>query len=254
MTPATPIRSSPVLGRAPAGEGGRILYVGSSNGSLYALDARTGAAPLVVRHHARGSARCATATTSTAHRRWARAASTSAGSTAGWSTSPTTIACAAPATLAATRAPARRSASGLTRRPPVTPGGNTVARLRGALPAATMLTGRLVVRRRRGDRRRIDDGRRLGVEAGQDQPALRLHRAALWRRALPADRPEGLPAAGHRLSGARLRRLCGGGNAGGQHDRRRAQGGALRQHASASVRRARAARWRSRRGARGSAR
>ena len=35
------MRSSPVLGRAPRG-GGRILYVGSSNGSLYALDAETG--------------------------------------------------------------------------------------------------------------------------------------------------------------------------------------------------------------------
>jgi hypothetical protein len=35
------VRSSPVLGRAPRG-GGRILYVGSANGALYALDARTG--------------------------------------------------------------------------------------------------------------------------------------------------------------------------------------------------------------------
>jgi outer membrane protein assembly factor BamB len=35
------IRSSPVLGRAPSGNG-RILYVGSANGELYALDARTG--------------------------------------------------------------------------------------------------------------------------------------------------------------------------------------------------------------------
>ena len=35
------IRSSPVLGRAPRGDG-RILYVGSANGELYALDARTG--------------------------------------------------------------------------------------------------------------------------------------------------------------------------------------------------------------------
>ena len=35
------IRSSPVLGRAPHGSG-RILYVGSAAGSLYALDARTG--------------------------------------------------------------------------------------------------------------------------------------------------------------------------------------------------------------------
>jgi len=40
-----PIRSSPVLGRAPKGEGdedGRILYVGSSNGSLYAIDTDDG--------------------------------------------------------------------------------------------------------------------------------------------------------------------------------------------------------------------
>ena len=36
-----PIRSSPVLGRAPSGRG-RILYVGSANGSLYAIDAGTG--------------------------------------------------------------------------------------------------------------------------------------------------------------------------------------------------------------------
>jgi outer membrane protein assembly factor BamB len=36
-----PIRSSPVLGRAPRGPG-RIVYVGSSNGKLYALDAETG--------------------------------------------------------------------------------------------------------------------------------------------------------------------------------------------------------------------
>ena len=37
-----PIRSSPVLGPAPAGTHGEILYVGSSNGRLYALDAATG--------------------------------------------------------------------------------------------------------------------------------------------------------------------------------------------------------------------
>jgi outer membrane protein assembly factor BamB len=36
-----PVRSSPVLGRAPKGNG-RILYVGSSNGVLYAIDADTG--------------------------------------------------------------------------------------------------------------------------------------------------------------------------------------------------------------------
>jgi outer membrane protein assembly factor BamB len=35
------IRSSPVLGKAPTGNG-RILYVGSANGKLYALDSRTG--------------------------------------------------------------------------------------------------------------------------------------------------------------------------------------------------------------------
>jgi outer membrane protein assembly factor BamB len=35
------IRSSPVLGKAPRGNG-RILYVGSANGKLYALDAATG--------------------------------------------------------------------------------------------------------------------------------------------------------------------------------------------------------------------
>jgi len=35
------VRSSPVLGRAPRGDG-RILYVGSANGILYALDAKTG--------------------------------------------------------------------------------------------------------------------------------------------------------------------------------------------------------------------
>ena len=48
-----PVRSSPVLGRAPVGDG-HILYVGSANGRLYALDAERAAA-LVVRHHA---ARC----------------------------------------------------------------------------------------------------------------------------------------------------------------------------------------------------
>jgi len=37
-----PIRSSPVLGMPPRGEGGRILYVGSSDGRLYAIDTRTG--------------------------------------------------------------------------------------------------------------------------------------------------------------------------------------------------------------------
>ncbi len=37
-----PIRSSPVLGAAPAGEHRQILYVGSSNGKLYALNADTG--------------------------------------------------------------------------------------------------------------------------------------------------------------------------------------------------------------------
>ena len=38
-----PIRSSPVLGEAPGPGHGEILYVGSSNGELYALDAATGA-------------------------------------------------------------------------------------------------------------------------------------------------------------------------------------------------------------------
>jgi len=37
-----PIRSSPVLGPAAPGQSGDILYVGSSDGTLYALDARTG--------------------------------------------------------------------------------------------------------------------------------------------------------------------------------------------------------------------
>lgn len=37
-----PIRSSPALGAAPPGERGKILYVGSSNGKLYALDTATG--------------------------------------------------------------------------------------------------------------------------------------------------------------------------------------------------------------------
>ncbi len=37
-----PVRSSPVLGRAPAGEHRNILYVGSSNGKLYAINADTG--------------------------------------------------------------------------------------------------------------------------------------------------------------------------------------------------------------------
>ena len=36
-----PVRSSPVVGRAPKGDG-QIVYVGSSNGKLYALDAETG--------------------------------------------------------------------------------------------------------------------------------------------------------------------------------------------------------------------
>jgi outer membrane protein assembly factor BamB len=37
-----PIRSSPVLGLPPKGESGRILYVGSSNGRLYAINTRNG--------------------------------------------------------------------------------------------------------------------------------------------------------------------------------------------------------------------
>jgi outer membrane protein assembly factor BamB len=37
-----PIRSSPTLGAKPAGERGRVLYVGSSNGKLYAIDTATG--------------------------------------------------------------------------------------------------------------------------------------------------------------------------------------------------------------------
>lgn len=36
-----PVRSSPVIGRAPNGDG-KVVYVGSSNGVLYALDAETG--------------------------------------------------------------------------------------------------------------------------------------------------------------------------------------------------------------------
>ncbi len=38
-----PIRSSPALGPAPQGEDGAIVYFGSGNGKLYALDAATGA-------------------------------------------------------------------------------------------------------------------------------------------------------------------------------------------------------------------
>jgi outer membrane protein assembly factor BamB len=37
-----PIRSSPALGLPPKGESGRILYVGSSNGRLYAINTRDG--------------------------------------------------------------------------------------------------------------------------------------------------------------------------------------------------------------------
>lgn len=36
------IRSSPVIGRKPAGEDGHIVYVGAGDGTLYALDAETG--------------------------------------------------------------------------------------------------------------------------------------------------------------------------------------------------------------------
>ncbi len=37
-----PIRSSPVIGRAPAGEAGQIVYFGNGDGKVYALNAQTG--------------------------------------------------------------------------------------------------------------------------------------------------------------------------------------------------------------------
>ncbi|MEJ2746695.1 MAG: PQQ-binding-like beta-propeller repeat protein [Anaerolineae bacterium] len=37
-----PIRSSPVIGRAPAGETGQIVYFGNGDGKVYALNAQTG--------------------------------------------------------------------------------------------------------------------------------------------------------------------------------------------------------------------
>ena len=90
---------------------------------------------------------CATATTSTPRPRWGAAACTSAASTAGWCSCPTTGACAPAATGAATAARARPSAPSLARMAFVTPGGNTrLAGPPGPLPAATALTTRLLVR------------------------------------------------------------------------------------------------------------
>ena len=117
------MRSSPVLGRTPNGNG-EIVYVGSSNGKLYALDAATGARRWSFDTTPKKAPRCATATTSTARRRWASAASTSAASTAGSGSCPTTTA-ARRATRAATAARRRSSPTTSTSVFPVTPGGTT---------------------------------------------------------------------------------------------------------------------------------
>ncbi len=141
-----PIRSSPVLGRAPAGEGGRILYVGSSNGSLYALDARTGrrrwsfdttprVGALRDRNDLNGSPALGTRGVYVGgeHGRLVYV--------------PYDYCLRRPADARCDTRPGEAFGERLTRVLPVTPGGNTLARLRGTLPAATMLTGRLVVRR-----------------------------------------------------------------------------------------------------------
>ena len=45
-----PVRSSPALGAAPGADHSGIVYVGSSNGRLYAINANTGTPALVVQH------------------------------------------------------------------------------------------------------------------------------------------------------------------------------------------------------------
>ena len=185
-TPATPSAPRPCSGRAPRG-GGRILYVGSANGSLYALDARDRPPALVVRHHpARpGAARpqrpqllARAGPPRRLHRRRARADRASC---------PTTGACTRAATRRCNRSPgeafggsldpdglrhARAAARGCRARaarcrpPPRSPRAWSSARsARPWTPASTAPTTR--------DRR----------------PALRLHRPALRRRPLPPHRP-----------------------------------------------------------------
>ena len=110
------------------------------------------------------------------------------------------------ATGAATRDRARRSRDGLTRVLYATPGGNTRSRVSGRLPAATIVNGRLVVRRR-GRTVDASRGRPRPAAHREDKPAVRLRRRAVGRRSLRARGAQGVPAPRPQLSGADCRRL-----------------------------------------------
>ena len=145
-----PIRSSPVVGSAPNGTG-EIVYVGSSNGKLYAIDAATGErrwsfdttpgdAALRDRNDLNGSPALGAA------------ASTSAASTGVPRLRPLRLLPAPPRLAAATAAPARSSATRSTASSRHPRRDTTERRPERSVPAATVIGTRLIVRRGGDDR------------------------------------------------------------------------------------------------------
>ena len=199
-----PVRSSPVLGRAPKGDG-KIVYVGSSNGSLYALDAETGkrrwsfdttpenadlARPQRPQRLAgAGQAR-------RLHRRRARPGLVRA------------LRLLPPRRQHALhdRPGARSSGRRVTRVFAVTPGGTTLRGSTEHVPAATTLASRLVVRR---NGETIDAAIDPAPFSVKSKPAVQLHHRALGRRPLPLHPPRRDPQARHRLQGQHRGRLDG---------------------------------------------
>ena len=139
------IRSSPVLGRAARG-GGRVLYVGSSNGSLYAIDAESGrrrwsfdstprGRALRDRNDLNGSPALGTR-------------GVYVGGEHGRLVYVPYDYCLRRRDRRCDTRPGEAFSGRLTRVLYATPGGNTRSRVSGRLPAATIVNGRLVVRRR----------------------------------------------------------------------------------------------------------
>jgi outer membrane protein assembly factor BamB len=143
-----PIRSSPVLGLPPNGEAGRILYVGSSNGRLYAINTRD------------GSRRWSYDTTPRSRALRDRNdlnGSPALGKRGVWIGGEHGLMTHVPYDYCLRQGaerrrcetdPGERFAADLTRTFPVTAGGSTAIRgYRRRLPTATTITARLVVRR-----------------------------------------------------------------------------------------------------------
>ena len=202
MTPASRCARRRCSGGRRAASG-RIVYVGSSNGKLYALDAETGGGA------GRSTPRPATAgsptvTTSTARRRSGAAASTSAASTAGSGSSPTTSASSA-ATTVATQ-PRQEFRPDLARAFGGHPGRHDAARLdRQSVPASTVLAARLVVRRggQTVDAESTRPSRRR--RSSRSSPSFDVRDPALRRRPLPLHPPRRDPQAARPTTGSRSR-------------------------------------------------